>query len=45
MIAPTATIIQADAGQLPLENLSVDLVIGSPPYCDARKRNHWIWKS
>jgi len=27
---------QADACKLPLENQSVDLVFGSPPYCDAR---------
>ena len=31
-----AQIIQADAGRLPLADRSVDLVFGSPPYCDAR---------
>lgn len=29
-------IFQADAAHLPLANRSVDLVLGSPPYCDAR---------
>lgn len=29
-------IIQADAVKLPLDDCSVDLVFGSPPYCDAR---------
>lgn len=29
-------IAQADATKLPLADQSVDLVIGSPPYCDAR---------
>lgn len=29
-------IIHADAGKLPLADMSVDLVFGSPPYCDAR---------
>lgn len=29
-------IIQADAANLPLADKSVDLVFGSPPYCDAR---------
>jgi DNA modification methylase len=29
-------IVQADAGRLPLPDQSVDLVIGSPPYLDAR---------
>jgi hypothetical protein len=27
---------QADAGRIPLADASVDLVFGSPPYCDAR---------
>lgn len=31
-----ATIIQADATRLPLADQSVDLVMGSPPYCEAR---------
>lgn len=30
------TITQADAAMLPLADESVDLVMGSPPYCDAR---------
>ena len=29
-------IAQADAARLPLADQSVDLVFGSPPYCDAR---------
>jgi hypothetical protein len=33
---PRATIIQADAARLPLADQCVDLVFGSPPYCDAR---------
>jgi hypothetical protein len=28
--------VQADAGRIPLADKSVDLVLGSPPYCDAR---------
>ena len=31
-----ACVIQADATRLPLADRSVDLVFGSPPYCDAR---------
>ena len=30
------TLLQADALHLPLADKSVDLVLGSPPYCDAR---------
>lgn len=30
-------VVQADAGRIPLGDRSVDLVIGSPPYLDARK--------
>lgn len=30
------SILQADAGRLPLADASVDLVFTSPPYCDAR---------
>jgi adenine-specific DNA-methyltransferase len=33
---PTAVFHRADATRLPLKNKSVDLVLGSPPYCDAR---------
>ena len=36
MTAPTVTILHADAEHLPLADRSVDLVFGSPPYCDAR---------
>lgn len=32
----TIGIVQADAGRLPLGDASVDLVVGSPPYADAR---------
>ena len=33
---PTAVFHRADAARLPLSDKSVDLTIGSPPYCDAR---------
>lgn len=33
---PTAVFHRADAARLPLPDKSVDLVLGSPPYCDAR---------
>ncbi len=33
---PTAVFHRADAAHLPLSDKSVDLVLGSPPYCDAR---------
>lgn len=33
---PTAVFHRADAARLPLADKSVDLTIGSPPYCDAR---------
>jgi hypothetical protein len=36
MNAPTAIIAQADATRLPLPSASVDLVMTSPPYSDAR---------
>src|SRR5262249_44185366 len=29
-------LLEGDAGRLPLADRSVDLVFGSPPYCDAR---------
>ena len=32
----TANFFVADAAHLPLADKSVDLVFGSPPYCDAR---------
>jgi site-specific DNA-methyltransferase (adenine-specific) len=32
----THLLIQADARRIPLADRSVDLVLGSPPYCDAR---------
>lgn len=35
-MAGKVKVIQADATALPLEDQSVDLVCGSPPYCDAR---------
>lgn len=33
---PTVHIVQGDAERLPFADESVDLVFGSPPYCDAR---------
>jgi hypothetical protein len=36
MIPTQTTFIRADAASLPLADLSVDLVFGSPPYMDAR---------
>lgn len=35
-MTPQWRLIKADATSLPLEDQSVDLVVGSPPYCDAR---------
>jgi len=32
----SATFLKADAARLPFADKSVDLVLGSPPYCDAR---------
>jgi hypothetical protein len=36
MTRPGYLLIRGDAGSIPLEDRSVDIVIGSPPYTDCR---------